>query len=288
MFRPICAAIAAIVLSATPALAQRDFSSVEIKVSEVADGIYMLEGAGGNMGLSVGDDGAFLIDDQFAPLSEKIITAIKTVTGNPVEFVLNTHHHGDHTGGNEAFGDTGAYIVAHDNVRGRLAAGDGTAEAALPVITFSDSATFHRNGEEIHIFHPANAHTDGDAIVMFRNANVVHMGDVFFSGRYPYIDIGNGGTIDGYIGALEKVTAMIDDDTKVIPGHGPLSTKADIDASIALLNDVRARIQSLIDQGLDEDAVVAANPLADLNDQWGWQFINGERMARAAYQSLTD
>ncbi len=288
MFRVFSTTIIAIYLSVAPACAQRDFSAVEINVSEVSDGIYMLEGAGGNMGLSVGDDGAFLIDDQFAPLSEKIVAAIKTVTDKPVEFVLNTHHHGDHTGGNEAFGDSGAYIVAHDNVRGRLAANDQTSAGALPVITFSESATFHRNGEAIHVFHPANAHTDGDAIVMFRNANVVHMGDVFFSGRYPYIDIGSGGTIDGYIDALETTAAMIDDETNVIPGHGPLSKKADINASIAVLIDIRSRIQALIDQGLDEDAVVAADPLADLNDEWAWQFITGERMARAAYQSLAE
>ena len=222
------------------------------------------------------------------PLSEKIVSAIKTVTDNPVEFVLNTHHHGDHTGGNEAFGDTGAYIVAHDNVRGRLAAADGTPDAALPVITFSETATFHRNGEEIHVFHPANAHTDGDSIVIFRNANVVHMGDVFFSGMYPYIDIGGGGGINGYIAALEKTASMIDADTKVIPGHGPLSAKTDIDASITVLKDVRSRVQALIDQGLDEDAVVAADPLSDLNEQWAWRFIDGERMTRAAYQSLTE
>ena len=288
MFRVISTAIAAICLSASPSLAQRDFSAVNITVTEVSDGIFMMNGAGGNMGLSVGDDGAFLVDDQFAPLSDKIVAAIKTVTDSPVEFVLNTHHHGDHTGGNEAFGDTGAYIVAHDNVRSRLLARDGTADAALPVITFSKSATFHRNGEEIHVFHPANAHTDGDAIVMFRNANVVHMGDVFFSGMYPFIDVGSGGGINGYIDALETTAAMIDDDTKVIPGHGPLSGKADIVASIAVLNDVRTRIQALIDQGLDEDAIVAADPLADLNDQWEWQFISGERMARAAYQSLVE
>ncbi|MEM9617578.1 MAG: MBL fold metallo-hydrolase [Pseudomonadota bacterium] len=288
MHRAYTAAFAAICLSASPALAQRDFSAVEIKVTEVTDGIYMLEGSGGNIGLSVGEDGAFVIDDQFAPLSDKIMAAIKTVTDKPVEFVLNTHHHGDHTGGNEAFGETGAYIVAHDNVRGRLAAAEDTPDAALPVITFSESATFHRNDQEIHIFHPDNAHTDGDAIVYFRDANVVHMGDVFFSRRYPFIDVSSGGDIDGFISALEATAAMVDDDVKIIPGHGPLSTKADIEATAAMLNEVRARVQALIDQGLDEDAAAAADPLADLNEEWGWRFIDGERMTRAAYQTLAE
>jgi len=279
--------IAAAAALATPALAQRDFSSVEITTTEVSDGIYMLEGAGGNIGLSVGDNGAFVIDDQFAPLSEKIMAAIRSVTDKPVEFVLNTHHHGDHTGGNEAFGEAGAYIVAHDNVRKRLNDNDDIAGVALPVITFSESATFHRNGQEIHVFHPDNAHTDGDAIVFFRTANVVHMGDVFFAQRYPYIDIGSGGGINGYIAALETAAALMDAETKVIPGHGPLSAKTDIEATAAMLKDVRTRVQALIDEGLDEDAAAAADPLADLNDDWGWAFIDGERMTRAAYQSLS-
>lgn len=288
MHRAYSAAFAALCLSAAPALAQRDFSAVEIKVTEVTDGIYMLEGSGGNIGLSVGEDGAFLIDDQFAPLSDKIMAAIKTVTDKPVEFVLNTHHHGDHTGGNEAFGETGAYIVAHDSVRARLAAADDTPDAALPVITFSESATFYRNGQEIHVFHPDNAHTDGDAIVYFRDANVVHMGDVFFSRRYPFIDVSSGGDIDGFISALEATAAMVDDDVKIIPGHGALSTKADIAATAAMLKEVRNRVQALIDQGLDEDAAAAADPLADLNEEWGWRFIDGERMTRAAYQTLAE
>ncbi len=276
------------VIAATSAWAQRDFSKVEIKTTELVDRIYMLEGAGGNMGLSVGDDGAFLIDDQFAPLSEKIIAAIAAVTDKPVEFVLNTHYHGDHTGGNEEFGKAGAHIVAHDNVRKRLMSGDAPAAPdALPVITFSDTTTFYWNGHEIHVFHPKHAHTDGDAIVIFRDINVVHMGDVMFSGLYPYIDVDGGGDLNGYIAALEAVAVQIDDQTKIIPGHGPLSSKADLEASIAMLKDVRRRIQALIDDGLDEDGVVAADPLADLNEQWAWRFIDGERMARSAFRSLT-
>ena len=282
-------AFAALSAVVTPASAwQRDFSQVEIKTTQVGPGLYMLEGAGGNLGLSVGDDGAFLIDDQFAPLTEKIMAAIAKVTTQPVEFVLNTHYHGDHTGGNENFGEAGALIVAHDNVRVRLAEKvDGAPQAeALPVITFSDTTTFYRNGREIFIFHPQNAHTDGDAIVLFRKANVVHMGDVMFSGRYPYIDVRGGGSIDGYIAALEAVATLVDDDTKIIPGHGPLSDKSDLMELLNMLKTVRARVQALIDDGASEDAAVAADPLADLNEKWSWGFINGERITRAAYQSL--
>ncbi len=273
-------------LAAAPALAQRDWSTVEIKTTTVVDGIYMLEGSGGNIGLSVGKDGAFVIDDQFAPLSAKIRAAIAAVTDKPVEYVLNTHYHGDHTGGNESFASSGATIIAHDNVRTRLAAADGAKPTALPVITFSQAATLYRNDQEIHIFHPENAHTDGDAIVFFRSANVVHMGDVLFSGRYPYIDVGGGGSLDGYIAALEAANQIVDANTKIIPGHGPMSSKTELQASIEMLKDVRLRVQALIDDGLTEEAVVAAKPLADLDEKWSWRFIDGEKMTRAAYQSL--
>lgn len=279
---------AALSLMAFPALAQRDFSDVEIKTTEVAGGVYMLEGSGGNIGLSVGEDGAFVIDDQFAPLNEKITAAIAAVTDKPVKFVLNTHHHGDHTGGNEAFGESGAYIVAQDNVRKHLEADESKSPAAaLPIITFSQTITFFWNGHEIHIFHPENAHTDGDAIVYFRDINVIHMGDAFFSGRYPYIDVPGGGSLQGYIAALETAVTLVDNETKIIPGHGPLSAKTDLEALLAVLKDVRMRVQALIDAGLDEDAAVAAKPLTDLNEKWSWRFIDGERMTRIAYQSLT-
>jgi len=273
-------------LAASPALAQQDFSKVEIKTTSVEDGIYMLEGWGGNIGLSVGDDGAFVIDDQFAPLNAKLMAAITAVTDKPVEFVLNTHHHGDHTGGNAALSGSGATIIAHDNVRSRLAADEKVAPDALPVITFSQTVTIRRNGHEIHIYHPENAHTDGDAVVFFRDVNVVHMGDILFSGMFPYIDIDGGGNLNGYIAALEAANHMVDGDTKIIPGHGPLSSKTDLEASIEMLKTVRARIQALIDDGLDEDEAVAANPLADFHDAWNWNFITTERMTRIAHRSL--
>lgn len=279
---------AALTILAVPAAAQSDLSDVEIRTTKVADGLYMLEGAGGNIGLSVGEDGAFVIDDQFAPLSEKIMAAIAAVTDKPVEFVLNTHYHNDHTGGNEPFGKSGAHLVAHENVRERLAAATAeTPKDALPVITFSENVSFFWNGDEIRVKHKGAAHTDGDAIIRFMSANVVHLGDVMFAGRYPYIDLDGGGDLDGYIATLEYVAGAIDAGTKVIPGHGPLSDMEDVKASLAMLKDVRARVQALIDDGLDEEAVVAADPLADLNDRWAWEFIDGERMTRTAYRALT-
>lgn len=287
---------AAAAISAGSAAAQRDFSDVEIKTTEVVEGIYMLEGAGGNIGLSVGEDGAFVIDDQFAPLAEKIIAAIEDVTDKPIEFVINTHWHGDHTGGNEAMSGAGAHIVAHDNVRKRLkegltrASGNTTPPApdeALPVITFSHSMSFFWNGHDIKVWHPSNAHTDGDALIFFETANVAHMGDVFFNGGYPYIDLESGGDLDGYIATHEKTLARMDDDVKIIPGHGPLATKADLQNTVDMLKDVRQRVQALIDAGLDEDAAVAADPLSDLSGDWGTGFINGEFMVRTAHRSLT-
>lgn len=280
------AIFAGLVLLAAPAAAQRDFSSVEIKATEVTEGIYMLEGAGGNMGLSVGDDGAFLIDDQFAPLSDKIRAAISGITDKPVEFVLNTHYHGDHTGGNEAFGASGSHIIAHDNVRVRLAGNDKIAEDALPVITFSDTATFYRNGEEIFVFHPGHAHTDGDAIVYFKTSNTVHMGDTFFAGRYPYIDLDGGGSFPDLISSLEKVAEVINDETNIIPGHGALSKKADLLETITMLKSIKSLIAPLVASGKTEEEVIAADPLAGLNEDWAWQFIDGERMTQIAYRSL--
>lgn len=290
------AAMVAAFSTAAPAAAQGDFADVEIAVVDVADGVFMLQGAGGNIGLSTGEDGAFVVDDQFAPLSEKILAAIRTRTDAPVAFVLNTHWHGDHTGGNEAFGGMGAHIVAHDNVRERLKTGltraDGSRTApapagALPVITFSEAVTFHWNGQEIFVFHPEPAHTDGDAIVHFRTADVVHMGDVFFNGAYPYVDLESGGDLDGYIAAQEAVLGLIDGDTAIIPGHGPLANKADLARSVGMLKEVRRRISALVEQGLDEDGAVAAAPLADLDPEWGGGFINGERMTRIAWRALS-
>ncbi|MEL7016774.1 MAG: MBL fold metallo-hydrolase [Pseudomonadota bacterium] len=281
--------------AATPIAAQDRFADVTIKTTEIVPGIYMLEGAGGNIGLSTGSDGAFIIDDQFAPLSARILTAIGAVTDAPLSFLLNTHWHGDHAGGNENFANAGAMIVAHDNVRKRLKEGrpEGNRPippapaAALPVVTFSDTISFYWNDHDIHIIHPETAHTDGDAIVFFKDANVVHMGDVFFNGGYPFIDLASGGDLNGYIAAHNKVLAIIDDSIKIIPGHGPLASRDDLIRTRDMLVMVRERIQASIDAGLDEEAVLAAAPLKDLSAVWGQGFIKDAFMTRTAYRSLT-
>lgn len=288
---------AALACFALPAAAQQqDFSKVEIKTTRLTEGVFMLEGSGGNIGLSTGADGPLVIDDQYAQLSEKILAAVKKQQADkPVAFVVNTHFHLDHAGGNEAMRAVGARIVAHDNVRKRMVDGvkrpgffdsEPTASGAWPVVTFPDRVTFWWNGDEITVWHPAPAHTDGDAIIEFKKANVVHMGDVFFNGGYPFIDVGGGGDVDGYIAAHEAVLARTNDQTKFIPGHGPLASKADLAATVAMLKDVRARIAALLKRGLTEEEAVKADPLKDLNDKWGKGFINGEFMVRAAYQSL--
>ena len=280
---------------AVPTAAQQqqpDWASVEITPVKVADGLYMLTGRGGNIGLSVGADGAFVIDDQFAPLTDKILAAIRTVTDQPVRWVFNTHWHGDHTGGNENMGKTGALIVAHDNVRKRMnpaqfkdlvGSSNQAPSGALPVVTFSDEVTFHWNGETIHVIHVANSHTDGDALVFFEKANAVHMGDAFFRSRYPFVDVASGGTVQGMIASSNLALGMLTADTKVIPGHGDLSGPADLAAFRDMLVTVRDRVAPMVQRGMTEDQVVAAKPTADLDATWG---DTPERFVRSVYQSL--
>ncbi len=289
------AGVCAFALSAS---AQEDrFAKVEIKTTDLGGGVYMMVGAGGNLGLSTGDDGAFLIDDQFAPLSTKIKAAIAAHSDTPVRFLVNTHWHGDHAGGNENFGRDGAIIVAHNNVRKRLStdqvmkAFDREVKAApadaWPVITFADEINFYQNGQSIHIFHVKNAHTDGDAFIYFEDADVLHMGDVFFNNMYPFIDLGSGGSINGVIAAQERALALVTDDTKIIPGHGPLGNKADLAETLAMLKVARAAILKTIAEGKTVDEAVAADPLAALNEEWGKGFIKPERMVRSLYADLS-
>ena len=280
-------AIAVLAAIAAPVVwAQSDFSEVEIQTAEIAPGIYMLVGAGGNLGLSVGNDGAFLIDDQFAPLSDKIMAAIAELTDAPVEFLANTHWHGDHTGGNEAFGNAGAVIVAHDNVRVRMST-EQFRDAALPIVTFNDELTLHWNGETIHAFHSGPGHTDGDVVLHFQQADVFHMGDNFFNGFYPFVDVGSDGDINGMIAAGYRVLAMSNAGTRIIPGHGPLATPDDLRDWLRVLRATRESIQDLIDQGMSEDEAVAANPTAEYDESHGSGFMNPETYTRLIYQSLT-
>jgi cyclase len=272
------------------AWSQQDFSKVEIKAEKLNETTYMLTGAGGNIGLSVGADAVFVIDDQFAPLAPKIRAAIASITPKPVQFVLNTHFHFDHTGGNEALGKEGALIVAHDNVRRRLSSGQlisflnaqqaASPKVALPVITVASDIRFHINDDEVHAFHVPRAHTDGDLIVHFIKGNVMHLGDVYFNGFYPFIDSSSGGTAEGLVAALDRVLLLANDQTKIIPGHGPLATKAQLAAYRSMLATVTQRIKALRSSGKSDEEIVAARPAAEFDAAWGGGFINAQRFVQ--------
>lgn len=289
----VVAASAALGAGAIPAVqAQQDMSDVEIETVELESDLFVLFGRGGNIGLSVGEDGAFLIDDQYAPLTEKILAAVGAVTDRPVRWVLNTHWHGDHTGGNENLGRAGAMIVAHHNVYRRLnpaefaeLAGRSSQApaAALPVVSFDQTIRFHWNGRHIEVVHIPAAHTDGDAMVHFPRANVFHMGDTFFNGRYPFVDVDSGGDIDGVIAAANFVLERADDDTRIIPGHGPIASPGDLRTYRDMLETVRLRVARLAAGGRTEDETVADLPTSDLDGMWG---SNPERFVRAVYRSV--
>lgn len=289
----VCAAA----LAMAPDARAQDWDAVEIVTRQVAPGVYMLTGRGGNLGVSVGDDGVFLIDDQYAPLTEKIVAAIRAISDKPIRFVINTHWHGDHTGGNENLGAAGTLIVAHDNVRKRLGVEQFIAafdrhvppspEGALPVVTFSDAVTFHLNGDELYVFHVEHAHTDGDALIHFRGSNVLHMGDIYFAGGYPFIDVSSGGSIDGTIAAVDQALSLVDDDTPIIPGHGDLSNKAELSEYRAMLAGVRDAIAADIAKGLSEDEVVAARPTAAWDEKWGSAWLKPEQFTRIVYGDLS-
>jgi cyclase len=286
----------------SPAMAQQeDFSKVQIKVTRVSGNIYMLEGAGGNIAASVGEDGIVIVDDQFAPLAEKIQAALKGlgITDKPVRFVINTHYHGDHTGGNVPFNNAGSTLIAQDNVRKRLESG-GTAgnggsvkmevkpapKAALPVITFEHDVTVHLNGEDIRALHFPAGHTDGDSIIFFPKNNVVHMGDDFVRYGFPFIDVASGGSVQGMIVALEKAMAQLPADVKVIPGHGALSNLDDVRAFVKMLQETSAVVQKAINQHKTLEQMKQAKILAPW-DKFSGQFINTDAFIETLYNSLT-
>lgn len=280
--KTIAAALTAALVS-LPAFAQQDFSKFKVEAIKLTDTTYMLTGAGGNLGLSVGEDAVFLIDDQYAPMTDRISAAIAQITPKPVRFVLNTHWHGDHTGGNENMGKAGALIVAHDNVRKRMSSEQfielmkmtvkASPKAALPVVTFGGSMTFHLNGEELRALHMPRAHTDGDAIVHFMKSDVIHMGDIYFNGMYPFIDTTSGGTPEGTIAACDQVLAIATDKTRIIPGHGPLSNKAELKTYRDMVATVSARVKEMAAAGRNAEEIFAAGVTRDFDEKWGKGFI---------------
>jgi glyoxylase-like metal-dependent hydrolase (beta-lactamase superfamily II) len=287
------AMIVALLACALSAYAQQDFSKVEIKVEKVAGTVYMLTGQGGNIGVCVGEDGIVLVDDQYAGLAPKIISALNGISDKPIRFIINTHYHGDHTGGNEIFARSGT-IIAQENVRKRLQSGTrvGTRETppapkiALPVITFNDRAAVHVNGEDIRAVHYPTGHTDGDAVIEFVQSNVVHMGDDFFNGIFPVIDIANGGSARGMLQNVESVLKIMRDDAKVIPGHGPLGDKAALRAFADMLRGTIDTVAAAVKAGKTLDQMKQEKVLAAW-DKWGWTFIPTDRYLEVLYSDLS-
>ena len=276
--------------------AQRNFDKVEITATEVSDNIYMLQGAGGNIGILTGDEGTLMIDDQFAPLSEKIKAAIKELTDKPVNYLINTHWHGDHTGGNKNFGEKGITIIAQENVRERMSTEQvrpfrkptpPAPKPALPVITFKEDITLYVGDETLMAFHVHHAHTDGDAIIYFPKSNVMHMGDTYFKGRYPYIDLGSGGSVNGVLKAIDKAIFLADSETKIIPGHGALSNKKELMEYRDVITTVVDRVKKAIASDMTLEEIKASNLTKEYDEEWGSGFINPDKFMDILFSDLT-
>lgn len=278
-----------------PATAEHHGDEKHYEAIEVSDNLYMLIGRGGflsgNLGMSVGEDGVVLIDGGMPPSLELLQNAIDQITPDAPDFLINTHIHGDHIGNNTVFAASGAHIVSHHTLRSRLLDqglnDQPAAPAALPVITFAEEMMFHLNGSPTRIIHTPAAHTDGDAMVAFPKANVIFAGDLFFHKLFPFIDLDNGGSVDGFIAAQERLLTMMDDETKIVPGHGELAGKADLQRDLAMLKDARALVAGLIAADHDIDAILAANPLGKYHDDYNWGFITTERMTRTIHRDIT-
>ncbi len=280
-------------IHATAAVAQQA-APPALETAEVAPGVHVLYGQGGNIGVSAGVDGIFLIDDQYASMTGQVIEALEKIAPGTPQFIVNTHWHGDHTGGNENLAAQGSVVVAHDRVRERMAS-DNFSEffqkttppspaGALPVVTFNDSLSLHVNGDELRGVHVRAAHTDGDVFIVFRKANVIHTGDLMFAGLYPFIDIDSGGSVDGTIAAVERMLALADAKTRIIPGHGKVTDRAGLEAYRQMLVVTRDRMRALVQAGRSLEEVLAARPFADYDGQLSWAFITAERYMQILYR----
>ncbi|MDR5590919.1 MBL fold metallo-hydrolase [Christiangramia sp. SM2212] len=281
-------AIILLLFSTTSLFAFQDFSEVEIEIVPVSDSVSMLKGAGGNIGILTGEDGVFMIDDQFAGLSEKIMNAISNLSNKPVKYLVNTHHHGDHTGGNENFQEHGAMILAHENVRKKLKS-DTSRVSGLPVVTFSENLNLHINGNDIMVIHVDNAHTNGDALIYLPQSNVLHTGDTFFNGSFPFIDLNNGGSVDGDIAAAKTGLSIINKNTKIIPGHGNLATYDDYQQYAKMLEGIRSNVMKAIEEGKSEKEIINDENLTSefITDEAASEaYINGPKIRTTFYNSL--
>ena len=276
--------------------AQRDFSKIEIKAEKLTENIYMLTGSGGNIGVLIGEDGVFMIDSQFGPLSDKISKAIAELSDQPIKYLFNTHWHGDHTGGNENFGKKGALVIAHENVKTRLSTEQKrpfnrtTPPAPLiarPVITFKKDLSLHLNGEDILVYHFHHGHTDGDAIVYFPKSNIIHMGDTYFKGRFPYIDLNSGGSVQGVLKTINEVLFLADSESKIIPGHGSLSNKEELMEYRDVIVTIQDRVKKAIASEMTLEEIKASNLTKEYDEDWGGGFINSERFVDIIYTDLT-
>lgn len=297
MRRVLMAFACVTVAGAAGLVAQQNFDSVVVRTQPAGRGVHMLTGSGGNIALAVGDDFAFLVDDQYAPLTAKILAAVRGVTAKPVRFLVNTHWHGDHAGGNENMAKAGVILVAHDNVRTRMSTEQfiemfkvrvpPSARGALPVVTFVESVTFHLGTETVHVVHVPPAHTDGDAIVHFVRANTLHLGDNYFKDVYPFVDLSSGGSFEGVIRAADIALGYANDSTRIIPGHGALANRADLKKYRDVLVQVRDRVAALIRQGKTKEQVIAAKPTAEWDATWGAGFMKPDVFLGIVYQSMT-
>jgi len=269
---------------------------VEFTAFQLSDTVYMIKGSGGNVGISTGEDGLFIIDDQVKPVTAQLLQAIRKVSNKPIRFVLNTHYHADHTGGNESIGSAGAVIIAHDNIRKRMTTEQVSsfmqsttppyAEDALPLVTFNDRMSLHLNGETATAYYVANGHTDGDSIIHFPVSNVIHMGDMYFNTLYPYVDLDAGGSIQGMVAAADLALSMANESTRIIPGHGPLAMTEDLKNYRDYLVKASANVQELIDQNMDLQQIIAAEPTKEWDEALGKTWITPAQFVTFIYNSL--